>query len=132
MSSFATDRAPRPASASDLLVFFFRPIGRIGRAEFVLAIGAILSLEVAAIAHLYRHDDVSPGVAFLMTLVAVPLLVAELVVAAKRCHDVGLPGLFVVLLLVPLLGLGWLILLAGMPGSAAPNAYGAPPRIAPD
>jgi len=65
-------------------------------------------------------------------LIGLPLFVAELVVVAKRCHDVGLPGLFVVLLFVPLLGLGWLLLLAGMPGSPGLNAYGAPPGLDPD
>ncbi len=121
-----------PASANDLLSFFFRPAGRIGRVEYALALGMIVSIEVAALAYFYGHDDIDPGIAFLIALIGLPLFVAELVVVAKRCHDVGLPGLFVVLLFVPLLGLGWLLLLAGMPGSPGLNAYGAPPGPDPD
>ena len=65
-------------------------------------------------------------------LVGLPVLVAEFVLVAKRCHDIGLPGLFVVLLFVPVVGVGWLLLLAVMPGSPGLNAYGAPPGIDPD
>ena len=118
----------QPATASNLVAFFFRPAGRIGRLEYVLAIGMIVSIEVAALAYIYGHDDIDPGIAFLIVLIALPMLVAELVVVAKRCHDIGLPGLFVVLLFVPILGLFWLLLLAGMPGTPGFNAYGAPSR----
>jgi uncharacterized membrane protein YhaH (DUF805 family) len=121
-----------PATASDLLVFFFRPVGRIGRAEYALAIGMIVAIELAALAYFYGHDEIDPGIAFLIAVIGLPLFVAELVVVAKRCHDVGLPGLFVVLLFVPLLGIGWLLLLAGMPGSPGLNVYGAPPGLDPD
>jgi uncharacterized membrane protein YhaH (DUF805 family) len=122
----------RPATASDLFFFFFRPVGRVGRAEYALAVGMIVSIEFAALVYFYGHPDANPGVAFLVALLGLPLFVAELVVVAKRCHDVGLPGLFVVLIFVPLLGLGWLLLLAVMPGSPGVNAYGAPPGRDPD
>jgi uncharacterized membrane protein YhaH (DUF805 family) len=122
----------RPASANDLLIFFFRPAGRIGRAEYALGIGTLVAIELAAISYLLGHDEIDPGVALLLTLIGLPLVVAELVIVAKRCHDVGLPGLFVVLLFVPVLGVGWLLLLAGMPGSPGLNPYGAPPGFDPD
>jgi len=122
----------RPVSANDLLIFFFRPIGRIGRAEYALGIGTIVALELAAVTYLLGHDDIDPGAALLLALIGLPLVVAELVIVAKRCHDLGLPGLFVVLLFVPVLGVGWLLLLAGMPGSPGLNPYGAPPGFDPD
>ena len=122
----------QPATTSDLVAFFFRPIGRIGRLEYMLAIGMIIAIEIAGLAYIYGHDEIDPGVAFLIALTALPIFIAELVIVAKRCHDVGLPGLFVVLLFVPLLGLFWLLVLAGMPGTPGRNAYGSPPAPDPD
>ncbi len=122
----------QPATTSHLVDFFFRPAGRIGRLEYALAIGMIVSIERAGLAYIYGHDDIDPGIAFLLALIVPPLFVAEFVIVAKRCHEIGLPGLFVVLLFVPLLGLFWLLLLAGMPGTPGLNAYGAPPRPDPD
>jgi uncharacterized membrane protein YhaH (DUF805 family) len=122
----------QPATASDLVTFFFRPVGRIGRLEYALGLGTIVSIETAVVAYVYGRDDIDPGIAFLITMIALPTVVAELVVVAKRCHDIGLPGLFVVLIFVPLLGLLWLLLLAGMPGTPGLNGYGAPPGPHPD
>src|SRR5690242_509094 len=117
----------RPVSANDLVTFFFRPIGRIGRMEYALGIGMLVSIELAAVTYALGRDEVDPSSAFLLVAVGLPIVVAELVIVAKRCHDVGLPGLFVVLIFVPVLGVGWLLLLAGMPGSPGLNPYGAPP-----
>ena len=123
----------RPASASELLIFFFRPVGRIGRTEYALGIGTVVAIEAAVVTFFLGHEDSDPGAALLLlALVGLPVLVAEFVLVAKRCHDVGLPGLFVVLLFVPVLGVAWLLLLAGMPGSPGINPYGAPPGFDPD
>jgi uncharacterized membrane protein YhaH (DUF805 family) len=119
--------AMQPANLNDLLTFFFRPHGRIGRVEYALAIGMIVAIEIAGLAQVFGHGGVDPGLAFPMPLIVLPLLVAEWVVIAKRCHDIGLPGVFVVLLFVPLIGLLWLLLLAVMPGTPGSNLYGAPP-----
>jgi uncharacterized membrane protein YhaH (DUF805 family) len=121
----------RPVSWSDLGAFFFRPVGRIGRTEYALALAMLVSIELALLAYFTGHADIDPAIVPLLALASVPVIVAELVVAAKRCHDVGLPGLFVVLVFVPLIGLGWLLVLAGMPGSPGLNAYGAPPGADP-
>src|SRR5258707_975897 len=121
----------RPASARDLLTFFFRPAGRIGRLEYALGIGMLVSIEAAGLTHFLGNED-DAGAALFLAVIALPILVAEFVLVAKRCHDLGLPGLFVVLLFVPVLGVGWLLLLAGMPGSPGLNPYGAPPGFDPD
>jgi uncharacterized membrane protein YhaH (DUF805 family) len=122
----------RPASARDLLIFFFRPVGRIGRLQYALGVGMLVAIEAAVLTEYLGHDDIDPDVALLLGLIMLPIVVAEFVLVAKRCHDVGLPGLFVVLLFVPVLGVGWLVLLAGMPGSPGINPYGAPPGSNPD
>ena len=116
-----------------MLIFFFRPVGRIGRTEYALGIGTLVAIEAAVVTYFLGHEDSRPGRGpLLLVLVGLPVLVAEFVLVAKRCHDIGLPGLFVVLLFVPVLGVGWLLLLAGMPGSPGLNPYGAPPGFDPD
>ncbi len=62
---------------------------------------------------------------------AFPSTVAQFVLAAKRCHDIGLSGAFVLVLLVPFAGLLWLAALAVIAGSAGANLYGPPPRFDP-
>ena len=55
------------------------------------------------------------------------ILVALLMLVAKRCHDMGLPGSFLVVLLVPGIQIVWLAALFLVPGSAGPNPYGLKP-----
>jgi uncharacterized membrane protein YhaH (DUF805 family) len=122
----------RQASANELLTFFFRPAGRIGRTEYALGVGMLVAIEAALVTYFLASDEADPVGALLLVVIGLPVLVAEFVLVAKRCHDIGLPGLFVVLLFVPVLGVGWLLLLAGMPGSPGLNPYGAPPGFDPD
>jgi uncharacterized membrane protein YhaH (DUF805 family) len=115
-----------------LLAFFFRPQGRIGRAEFALGMGFIVALDMATLVWLWPQDEAPAGTLTTLIILGLPLLVAQFVLVAKRGHDLGLPGIFVLLLAVPLVGLGWLVLLALMPGSPRPNMYGPPPQFRPD
>jgi uncharacterized membrane protein YhaH (DUF805 family) len=115
-----------------LLAFFFRPGGRIGREEFVLGTGFILAIDAAVIVSLSPEEPGAGDRIALFLVFTLPLLVAQFVLAAKRSHDLGLPGSFVLLLVVPVLGLGWMLLLATMRGSPGINSYGAPPEFRPD
>jgi uncharacterized membrane protein YhaH (DUF805 family) len=56
----------------------------------------------------------------------------RLVLVAKRCRDLNLPGSFVLLLVVPAFNVVWLLMLAVLAGNPAPNAYGPLPRFRPD
>ncbi len=120
------------ATSDQLLSFFFRPQGRISRFEYILGAGVVMSIDLAFLSFLLRSGEVRPGAMLLAALVGLPLTVAMLVVAAKRCHDISLPGTFVLLLLVPFLGVFWLFVLAILPGKVGPNAYGPPPQFAPE
>jgi len=121
-----------PVGVSTLATFFFRPAGRIARREYALGVGLIVALNLAVLAYLFARDALAPAVLILVAAAGLPLLVAQLVLVAKRCHDIGLPGSYVLLLFVPLLGIAWLVALAIIPGNAGPNAYGAAPRFAAD
>ena len=89
-------------------------------------------MNLAVFAFLVARDALSPPLLVLLAMLGLPLFVAQLVLVAKRCHDIGLPGSYVLLLFVPVLGLAWLVALAIIPGNPGPNAYGAAPRFAAD
>jgi uncharacterized membrane protein YhaH (DUF805 family) len=122
----------RPAGLDEILRFFFRVQGRIGRAEYALGLGFIYSVNFAVLFYLLLHDEMHGLTLLGLTLLSLPLVVALAVVIAKRCHDIGLPGTFFLLILVPVLGLGWLIALAFLPGNPGPNAYGPAPEFEPE
>jgi uncharacterized membrane protein YhaH (DUF805 family) len=120
------------ATSDQFLSFFFRPTGRISRLEFVLGAGVVMCLDLALLSYLLRDGVAPPATMFFVAFAGLPLTIAMLVIAAKRCHDVGLPGSFVLLLVIPVVGITWLIVLGLLPGKAGPNAYGPPPQFTPE
>jgi uncharacterized membrane protein YhaH (DUF805 family) len=121
-----------PAGLDQILAFFFRPQGRISRLEFGLGTLVVLLLDLAMLAFLVRRGPPGPGFVAAMVALGLPLAIAQFVLVAKRCHDLNLPGSFVLLLLVPAFNFVWVLMLAVLPGNPAPNAYGPPPRFRPD
>ena len=119
-----------PVGVSTLATFFFRPAGRIARREYALGVGLIVAVNLAVFAYLVARDALAPPLLVIVAVLGLPLFVAQLVLVAKRCHDIGLPGSYVLLLFVPVLGLAWLVALAVIPGNPGPNAYGGAPRFA--
>lgn len=119
-----------PVGVNALARFFFRPAGRIARREYALGVGLILAVNVAIYSFLLARGEPAPLLIFFLTVLAIPFLVAQLVLVAKRCHDIGLPGSYLLLLFVPVLGLAWFLALAVLPGNPGPNAYGPAPRFA--
>jgi uncharacterized membrane protein YhaH (DUF805 family) len=122
----------RPAGIEQVVRFFFRPQGRITRTEYLLGIGFILAVEAALLALMWDRIEIAPALLFVGLLPGLLLTIAVLVLIAKRCHDIGLPGSFLLLLFVPAVGLVWIIFLGLMPGKDLPNAYGPAPRFGPD
>lgn len=121
-----------PAGLDQILSFFFRPQGRISRLEFGLGTLVILFLDLAILFFLLGRGTLQPPLTLAMLALGLPLTVAQFVLAAKRCHDLNLPGSFVLLLVVPAFNAVWLLMLAILPGNPAPNPYGPPPRFRPD
>jgi uncharacterized membrane protein YhaH (DUF805 family) len=119
-----------PVGVNALARFFFRPAGRIARGEYALGVGLVVAVNLAIFTFLAARDAIAPPVLLLVLLLCLPLLVAQLVLVAKRCHDIGLPGSYLLLLFVPVLGLAWLVALGVLPGNPGPNAYGPAPRFA--
>jgi uncharacterized membrane protein YhaH (DUF805 family) len=119
----------RAVGVSALTHFFFRPVGRIARREYALGAGVILSVSLAALSLLAARPGIATAFLLLLVVAGVAFLVAQLVLVAKRCHDIGLPGSYVLLLFVPLVGIAWLAALAIIPGTPGTNAYGPAPRF---
>ena len=121
-----------PATTDQILRFFFRVEGRIGRQEYALGIGVAYPLNFAILFYLLSRTEICGAMLLLLTAISLPVLVALIVLMAKRCHDLGLPGSFFLLALVPFIGLFWPFALAFLPGNPGPNSYGPAPVIEPE
>ena len=119
----------QPVGVDTYARFFFRPAGRIGRQEFALGIALILVVDIVVLMPLVGRGQTEPGLLLLLALLSIPIIVAQLVLVAKRCHDIGRPGSYLLILFVPVLGLAWLVALLLIPGKPEPNAYGPAPRF---
>jgi uncharacterized membrane protein YhaH (DUF805 family) len=122
----------RPASTEQILRFFFRANGRISRQEYALGLIFLQAINLALLTVILTTDDMTPEELLPIVVVSLPLTIALVVIMAKRCHDIGLPGSFFLLALVPVAGLFWPIALAFLPGNPGVNAYGPPPAFAPE
>ena len=88
-------------------------------------------MDAALIAFALHQADRDLALGLAIMISAFPSTVALFVLAAKRCHDIALPGVLTLLLLVPFLGLLWLVALAFIAGNPGANQYGPPPRFDP-
>lgn len=123
-----------PQAVNSVLARYAVFHGRSGRAEFwwwVLAylilititrvIDAILLGPVLGLIP-FAPDPGQP----LSVLCTLALLVPNLAVAVRRLHDVGRSGWWLLLLLIPLVGVLVLIFWAIQPGQPGPNEFGSP------
>jgi uncharacterized membrane protein YhaH (DUF805 family) len=69
---------------------------------------------------------------FLPVVYALLMLYPTLAVNVKRCHDRGRSGWFILVGLVPILGLWYLVEICFLPGTRGANAFGADPAGAND
>jgi uncharacterized membrane protein YhaH (DUF805 family) len=99
--------------------------GRARRSEFwyfhliSFVISIILSLIDLAIG--YRIDIIG-------TLYSIIVLIPGLAVSVRRLHDVGKSGWYYLLVLLPVIGWIWLLILFFTEGDNGPNEYGPDPK----
>lgn len=65
---------------------------------------------------------------FLSIVVSVAMLIPSLAVCVRRLHDTGKSGLWLLLLLVPLVGAIVILVFELLPGNEGDNKYGADPK----
>jgi uncharacterized membrane protein YhaH (DUF805 family) len=101
--------------------------GRAGRAEFWwfflanLIVGAILSI-------LGRAATIF---VILYALYGLALIIPSLAVSIRRLHDIGRSGWWILIGLIPIVGVIVLLIFHATAGEAQPNAYGpTPPPLA--
>lgn len=80
---------------------------------------------VSAIATVMANIDPSLGI--IVLLMWLPMPYSACVVLAQRCRDVGWTGWAVLIVLIPLIGMFFLISLFFIPGTDGPNRYGPDP-----
>jgi len=61
-------------------------------------------------------------------LYALATFIPGLAVAVRRLHDVGKSGWFFLIILIPLIGAIWLLVVMATEGTKGPNEYGADPK----
>ncbi len=120
-----------PAGLETIARFFFDPAGRISREEYALGVGFLVAVSTTLILGAVSGEDESPTALGFAILISLPLYLSQFVLVAKRCHDLGLSGIYVLLLFLPMVGLFWLVVLALIAGNPGTNAYGPPPRFLP-
>ena len=105
--------------------------GRIGRIAY--AAGSLLNLILMfiAVAIVLHRSRGSSGAFSVMLGYVLPLMIimalscwAQLALAAKRLQDVGISGLFSLLLLIPVVGMIVIVALLIPPGEDNDNLYG--------
>ncbi len=121
----------RPVRVDDLLRFFFTVGGRISRREYALGLGFVYALNAALIVLALHQEDHDLALGLAIMISAFPSTLAQFALAAKRCHDLALSGALTLLLLVPLVGILWLVGLGLVAGNPGPNLYGPAPRFDP-
>jgi uncharacterized membrane protein YhaH (DUF805 family) len=115
----------------NLLKLLFSSDGRIGRITY--AAGSLLNLILMLIAiAIVTHRGLGSHGAFSMMLSSMlPMMIimvlccwAQLALAAKRLQDLGISGLFSLLLLIPFVGVIVTVGLLIPPGEDNDNLYG--------
>lgn len=110
-------------------MFDFR--GRARRKEYWLFVLLQLVVVVAALVLGFRllpDENLDDGIVGLplayVAIFGLPTLAAQV----RRLHDADKSGWWVVVSIIPYIGLGWILWLMVQPGSWGPNRFGDDPR----
>jgi uncharacterized membrane protein YhaH (DUF805 family) len=99
--------------------------GRAGRPEYwwFFLINTIISIVL-------RFAIPSAG-PIISELYGLAVLLPSIGVAIRRLHDTNRTGWWILVVLVPLVGWIWVIVLLALAGDSGPNRYGPPPEARP-
>ena len=98
--------------------------GRIGRRIFILGTLFWMMTNAAVIAFVTGSDDISPGSFSLFLTTASLSLLSLLMLGTKRLHDIGMPGMASILLVLPAFSLILFLVLCVWPPAEDDNRYG--------
>lgn len=116
-----------PSVLKHIVLLLFSPTGRVRRRAFwagstlVTALFLLLSPPIETVAGRWG-----------MLAAFLPFYWSAICLMRKRCHDIGRSGWWLLLLLLPIIGLLWMIaVLAFRRGNPGSNQYGPDPRTPP-
>ncbi|MBP6557982.1 MAG: DUF805 domain-containing protein [Flavobacterium sp.] len=104
--------------------------GRARRSEYwYFALMNLIILIIATVLDSALGFNFAPlPYGYLYVLVALASFLPGLAVAVRRLHDVGKSGWFYFIVLIPLVGAIWLLVLFFTEGEQGENKYGADPK----
>ena len=73
--------------------------------------------------------SVSMGYGWIYLIYVLAVIIPGCSVAVRRLHDVGKSGWFLLISLIPLIGVIWLIILMCTEGNKTENTYGPSPKV---
>jgi uncharacterized membrane protein YhaH (DUF805 family) len=115
------------ADRDQFIWLFFRLTGRVSRAAYFLG---GLFIAVLQAFPLYRFTLVPEGTpenqvwAIVFFIIFVASLWSNIALTVKRLHDLGKPGLWSLVIFVPIVSIVAFIVLCLFPGDPGPNRYG--------
>lgn len=118
---------PAPNSLKKILFSFSGRIGRITYIKYII-LYVVLSCVLLAVFNLAAsYLDSSAVFGTFSLIVALSLFWAAVALLAKRNHDINFSSLWLILLLIPVIGLIHPIYLCFAPGTKGDNKFGASP-----
>lgn len=76
----------------------------------------------------FKMGEIDLGYGYLYVLVALVALVPSLAITARRLHDVGKSGWFFLIILIPIIGAIWLLVLHCTDSVTGTNKWGPNPK----
>jgi uncharacterized membrane protein YhaH (DUF805 family) len=100
--------------------------GRSRRKEYwmFLLFNTIISYALQFVDHFISDSPLG----FISGIYSLAVILPSLAVGIRRLHDVNKSGWYYLLLLLPIIGWIWLIILLATDGTQGPNKYGADPK----
>ena len=98
--------------------------GRASKKEFWTFFGFNLAISVL----LLLLSSVARPLIILYNLYGLLVLVPSIALGVRRLHDIGKSGWWILVSLIPLIGIIWLIILYLKEGDPEENQYGPPPE----
>jgi uncharacterized membrane protein YhaH (DUF805 family) len=104
--------------------------GRAGRMEYWMffLFNLILLVLAMAIDNLLEKTFGNTGIGWIYMLYSLAIFVPDTAVVVRRLHDVGKSCWWYLIILVPLVGIIWLVVLLATDSQPGTNAYGVNPK----
>ncbi len=106
--------------------------GRARRQEYwmftLINMLIILPLNIGSAALVESSSGLAGILSILVLIYSVVVFIPSLAVVVRRLHDVGKSGWFYFIVLIPLVGFIWILVLFCTEGDTGPNEYGPDPK----